>query len=147
MLMSKIALRLGFSATNWTLVCAPRQAVNSQTSLRHRIPCKNNLCQATAARVLRGRRFTEHSLATCLKCQVFSEQSHRTTHKTTLSVISASFFVPAAPRGLFYHASGKGFRALGLSESTVVRTTVVFVLGRAFLRAISEPFVAPNACI
>ena len=31
--------------------------------------------------------------------------------------------MPAAPRGLFYHGSDKGFRALGLSESTVVRTT------------------------
>ena len=105
----------------------------------------NNLCQASAARVLRGWRFTVYSLATCLKYRVFSEQSHRTTHKTTLSVASASFFVPAAPRRMFYHASDKAFRALGLSVSTAVGATVVFVLGRAFLKAISEPFVARNA--
>ena len=55
--------------------------------------------------------------------------------------------MPAAPQGLVYHGSDKGFRPLGLSESTDVPTTVVFVFDRAFLRAISVPFVAPNACI
>ena len=54
MLMSNIAGDLGFRPPPPGLVRTPRQDVDSQTSLRYRIPCKDNLCQDRTARVLRG---------------------------------------------------------------------------------------------
>lgn len=68
----------------------------------------------------------DNSLAICSICLVFSDQSHRTKHKSTLSATTAYCFVPAVPRGLFYRASKKAFPALELSESTLVRTAVSF---------------------
>ena len=92
-----------------------------------------------------------YSLTTCLNFRVFSEQSHRTTHKTTLSVISASCFVPGAPRGLFYHGPDKGFRALSgiraLGEHICAYCSSLRAWYSLPLRAISEPFVALNACL
>lgn len=42
------------------------------------------------------------------------------------------------------HTCDKVFRAFRLSESTVVCTAAVFVLGGTSLRASSEPFLALN---
>lgn len=56
--------------------------------------------------------------------RVFGKQSNRTTRNITLSGTSACCFVSAAPRGLSYQASDKTVRASGLSDMTVVYTTV-----------------------
>lgn len=104
-LVSKIAVQLGFQPPT-RLEWAPRQVVGSRTLLKHSIPCRDTLSQASVARVPRGWRFTVYSLAIYLKRWVFSERSHRTTHNATLSVTSVSFFLPAAPRGFRQRVSG-----------------------------------------
>lgn len=78
-----------------------------------------------------------------MNCRLFPEQTLRTTHNTAVSVTNVRYVVPAAPGGLFYQASEKGFRdILGPSEGTVERTiTAVFVLGGTVLRRGSEPWL------
>lgn len=62
----------------------------------------------------------------------------RTARNPEFSATSACWVVSAAHRGLFYHASGKAFRALEISKTAVScahYTTVVLTLGISFLKA------------
>lgn len=112
------------------------------------MPYIGDLYQAPAARLLCCCKDTAYSLATRLRLYVFSEWFDRTTHNATISVNSASCVVPPPPRRLlFYSDYDRRFREYVLSENTVVHTTILFLLGWAFLRASSESFVALNACL